>query len=379
MKAPTHDAPTASILLVDDRRDKLLALESLLAPLGQRVVKAQSGEEALRRVLQEEYAVILLDVAMPGMDGFETASLIRQRESARALPILFVTALESNDERLRRAYQLGAVDYLPGAASSDALLSKVKVLVDLYAKTKRLETATRELEEKNQQLENICYAVAHDLRSPLRSLQGFSQALLAEEAERLGERGKEYLQRISASTRRMDTLTADLLLFAKYQHDNLLPLPVDVGEVANEAIEFLGDEINRADAEVSIRQPLCEVRANKEALTRVVTNLVANAITYVAEGRRPKVEIYCRKEGSMVRISVRDNGIGIAPENMGRLFRMFERLSSSREIHGTGLGLAIVKTGIERMGGSVGVESMLGTGSTFWVKLPSAERIAAAA
>ena len=365
MTKPMTGAAQANILLVDDRPDKILALETILSPLGQRILKANSGEEALRILLNEEAAVIVLDVMMPGMDGFETAKLIRERESTGDIPIIFVSALDATNERVNRAYALGAVDYVPGPSSPDALRAKVRVFVELHHKTQALKN-------KSDQMEEFCYAVAHDLRAPLRTIDGFCQRLLDTTGGKLDENEKEYLTRICASVARMTTLTRDLLDYAKIQTADVTNQPVDLTEVARAAVEFYGEEIKNACAKVVLRGPLGRVLASEDGLIRVLRNLVGNALHYAEDGRNPEVELSSQLNADKIRLSVRDNGIGIPPDQINKLFRMFERISKRRE--GSGLGLAMVKSGIERMGGQVGVESRLGEGSTFWVELPSAEK-----
>src|SRR4051812_21202815 len=221
MTKPATRAARANILLVDDRPDKILALETILAPLGQRILKANSGEEALRVLLNEEAAVIVLDVMMPGMDGFETAKLIRERESTRDVPIIFVSALDATNERVNRAYALGAVDYVPGPSSPDALRAKVRVFVELHHKTQALKN-------KSTQMEELCYVVAHDLRAPLRTINGFCRALLDEAGGKLNQSEREYLDRICGSVKRMSTLTRDLLDFAKFQSADMANQAVDL-------------------------------------------------------------------------------------------------------------------------------------------------------
>src|SRR3954453_18518581 len=165
------------ILIVDDRPDKLLALEAILAPLNENVVTATSGGQALRLLLKRDFAVLLLDVQMPEIDGFQTAELIRQNERTKNLPILFVSAFEPTNEKLQKVYALGAVDYIPTPGSPEALRAKVAVFVDLYRKNRVLQKLLHETSSKTAQLHEFCYAVAHDLRAPLRSISGFAEVL----------------------------------------------------------------------------------------------------------------------------------------------------------------------------------------------------------
>src|SRR3954470_17729447 len=154
------------VLIVDDRPDKLLALEAILSPLNENIVTATSGREALRLLLKREFAVLLLDVRMPDIDGFETAALIRQNERTKDLPIIFISAFDATDEKLQKVYALGAVDYIPTQGAPEALRAKVAVFVELYRKNRALQRLVEQMTEKTEQLHDFCYTVAHDLRAP---------------------------------------------------------------------------------------------------------------------------------------------------------------------------------------------------------------------
>jgi two-component system, sensor histidine kinase and response regulator len=361
------------VLIVDDRPDKLLALEAILAPLNQRLVRAASGEEALRLVLRNDFALILLDVNMPGIDGFETASLIRQRESTKDIPIIFVSILEPSDERVRQAYQLRAVDYVPSPAAPEALLSKVACFVELHRKNKRLKQLTEELQAKNKQLEHFSYAVAHDLRAPLRAMQGLANTLIEDKATDMDEQTKDFLYRIRHSAHRMDALIMDLLVYTRQQLLELVPEPVSLSEVVTSTVNYLELEISQRKASVSVGNVEFRVLAHKESLMQALINLVSNALKFIVEGRSPQIKIQAAAQGQMVRVSVQDNGIGIDPKYQNKIYEIFQRLPSTRHIEGTGVGLAIVKTAIERMGGEVGVESTPGQGSICWFTIPVAK------
>ncbi|MBI3721079.1 MAG: response regulator, partial [Fimbriimonas ginsengisoli] len=244
--APETSQEQVKILLVDDQPENLLSAEAVLEPLGQQIVKAESGREALRHLLNHDFALILLDIMMPGMDGFETAALIRQRERSRLTPIIFLTALGRSEEHIRLGYTLGAVDYMLKPFIPEILRSKVAVFVELNRKTRllqeqsellerrnvelqealdrswraeqeikalnqHLENHLDELAEINRELEAFSYTVSHDLRGPLTRISGFSKALHESMANRLEDQERIYLERIETSSRRMTDLVEDLL------------------------------------------------------------------------------------------------------------------------------------------------------------------------
>ncbi len=225
-----------NILLVDDQPAKLFAHETVLNQLGENIIKATSGRQALEFLLREEFAVILLDVNMPDMDGFETASLIRQRPSLERTPIIFLTGYNTTELDLMRGYDIGGVDYLFLPVVPEVLKAKVNVFIEL-AKQKQLiqrqaanlaihnqrqqeqihliQDLNRKLKVANEELETFSYSVSHDLRSPLRAMQGYSQLLIDEFNAALGQEGADYLRRISRAAQRMDLLINDLLTYTQ--------------------------------------------------------------------------------------------------------------------------------------------------------------------
>src|SRR5436190_10581769 len=235
--APVEDqtvaaGPSVKLLLVDDHPENLLALEALLEAPGQELVLARSGAEALRHLLHNDFAAIILDVMMPDMDGFETAALIRQRERSKNTPIIFLTALGRSEEALFRGYDIGAVDYLMKPILPAILKSKVAVFVQLKRQSELLEAKNIELNAMIQELEAFSYTVAHDLRAPLARIDGFSQAVLELQNDRLDEEGRRYLHRVRAGTQRMCRLVDDLLMLSQVTRMEMRRELVDLSSTA---------------------------------------------------------------------------------------------------------------------------------------------------
>jgi PAS domain S-box-containing protein len=232
---------------------------------------------------------------------------------------------------------------------------------------------TRQLQEVNAELESFAYSVSHDLRAPLRAIHGFARALLEDYANRLDPAGQEYARRIVAAAGHMDTLIKDLLSYSQLSRADLHLQPVSLASVVADVLAQLEAELREREVQVTVEKPLPQVVGHHATLIQVVTNLLTNAVKFVASGTQPQVRVWAETSDGWVRLWVEDNGIGIAPENQERIFRVFERLHGIETFPGTGIGLAIVRKGMERMGGNVGVESELGQGSRFWVELPKVE------
>jgi two-component system, sensor histidine kinase and response regulator len=388
------DPPTdlVNILLVDDQPGKLLAHEAILTELGQRMIKARTGEEALSQLLRHDFAVILLDVNMPNMDGFETAALIRQRPRFEKTPIIFVTGYNTTDLDRLKGYELGAVDYLFLPVVPQVLKAKVSAFVelarqtqiiksqaaDLAAHNKRqaqqlevIQKLNDELKDANTELEAFSYTVSHDLRAPLRSLTGYINVLTEDYGALLDEKGRGHLQALFRAATRMDRLTRDLLAYGRVAREAIRLEPVRL-QPALEEIASLTHAPNGKEAQVKVEAGESEVLANRFLLEQCVGNLVSNATKFVQPGKTPEVRLRTEQMPGRVRLWVEDNGIGIDPNYHQKIFSIFERVGDSQKYDGSGIGLAIVNRAAQRMGGACGVISAPGQGSRFWVDLPSA-------
>ncbi|HEX5220064.1 MAG TPA: PAS domain S-box protein [Verrucomicrobiae bacterium] len=228
---------------------------------------------------------------------------------------------------------------------------------------------THDLRTTNEQLEAFVYSIAHDLRAPLRSMSGFSQLLMDGYAAQLDETAQDLLRRIQSSSEFMDKLLMDLLAYGRTARSEMELLPVDVHKAWEAALFQCHAQINDTRAQVEAVEPLPTVRAHEATLGQCLANLLSNALKFVASGVTPRVRFWAEDRGELARLWIEDNGIGIAPDQRERAFRVFERLHGARYV-GTGIGLSIVRKGIERMGGLVGLESMPGKGSRFWIELP---------
>jgi PAS domain S-box-containing protein len=237
---------------------------------------------------------------------------------------------------------------------------------------RRVEERTRQLSEANAELEAFAYTMAHDLRAPLRGMEGFSRALLEDHADKLGPEGQDYAARIVDAARRLESLIQDLLAYSRVTREEMSVERVELGPPVQRVVDDARAELDARRAEVRVEQPMPAVLAHRGMLAQVVMNLLSNSIKFVSPGRPPRVSIAAQVRGPKVRLWVEDNGIGIAPEHQQRIFNVFERLHGAEAYPGTGIGLAIVRRGVVRMGGSVGVESKLGEGSRFWIELPRA-------
>lgn len=380
------------ILLVDDRPENLVAIEVLLNDMQVDLVKANSGNEALRQTLKSDFALVLLDVQMPDMDGFETAELMRANPKTRHLPIIFVTAGMTDNSYLFKGYESGAVDYLIKPIEPLLLRSKVKVFCDLYTQRRNIESQEQNLRLAKEQAEAANLAksaflanMSHELRTPLNAILGYAQILKREKSN--SERVTVGLNTIQRSGEHLLMLINDVLDLSKIEagkfelYPGALHLPTFV--------KVIGD-IMRVKAEAKNLTFNCEtasglpdtVEADEKRLRQVLLNLLGNAVKFTDLGkvgmRIGAVPIADKQV--MLRFEVQDTGIGMKTHEAGIIFKAFEQVGDlQRRIGGTGLGLAISQQLVRLMGSELRMQSELGKGSLFWfeVRVPVLEATAA--
>ena len=360
---------TVNILLVDDEPKGLLALEAILEPLGQKLIAARSGREALRHLLAHDFALILLDIRMPDLDGFQTAALIRERGRNRVTPIIFLTASDESEAQKFRGYAVGAVDYVFKPLQPEILRSKVSVFVELARTTEVMRRQAAELEAANRDLESFSYSVSHDLRAPLRAIDGYSSILLESCSDRLGDEDQRVLGKILENTQRMGTLIEDLLAFSQLGRRPIFAAEIDMEALAREVV----DELRSAPGQQvpdCVLKPLPAGWGDRSLVRQVWLNLLSNAIKFTGAMEVPSIELGGSSEDGTNIYYVKDNGAGFDMRYYGKLFGVFQRLHSSREFPGTGVGLAIVQRVVVRHGGRVWAEGKPGKGATFYFALP---------
>ncbi|MCC6527780.1 MAG: hybrid sensor histidine kinase/response regulator [Polyangiaceae bacterium] len=374
---PRDEAP--SILVVDDNPRNLLALVAALEDLGVRIATATTGEEALRRVLERDFAAILLDVHLPGLDGFETARLIRSRPRCQATPILFQTAWETDDATLLSGYSVGAVDYVVKPVNPLVLRSKVAVFLELHRRATALERKNLELDLAREQAERASQAktrflasASHELRTPLGGIVGF--AGLLERTGPLTAPQEEHVRRILECAHHLTALVDDLLDLSKIEVGKLRLERrwTTLASLADNVVGALGPVAAAAGVTVLVEIPEDYPRLYVDALRmrQVLFNLVSNAIKHSAPHTTAKLRGFTAP--GVAGFAVEDEGPGIAEAHRSTVFEEFEPLQPDRERRtGTGLGLAVARRLVELHHGSIEVVSLPAGGVAFTVRLPS--------
>jgi signal transduction histidine kinase len=365
-----------SILIVDDDSTKRFALKTILAPLGENVVEASSGADALRQLLRQEFAVVLLDVRMPMMDGFETAQLIRQRPRSELTPIIFVTALGQSETDMGRGYDLGAVDFVFAPVVPAILRAKVAVFVELYRAQQELrryrsrleslvEERTTALTAINRELEAFSYSVSHDLRAPLIAFDGLSKSLLDDYGDRLDKKAKDYLKRMRTASQRMTSVFDGLQTLFRLTSGEVHREQLDVTEMAKEIVGELKASNPDHHLHVEIAKGM-KVSGDPRLIRILLANLLNNAWKFTGAKTAPKVTVGTELVDGESRIFVMDNGVGFDMIHAHRLFGAFQRLHSQSDFEGAGIGLATARRIVNRHGGRIWAEGAVGEGATFY-------------
>jgi two-component system, sensor histidine kinase and response regulator len=366
------------VLIVDDAATNLELLSSILGSRGYRVQTCSTGAMALRFVASVKPDIVLLDVMMPDMDGFEVCHALKEDPSLRDVPVVFISALDDVASKVR-AFAEGGVDYVTKPFRKEEVLARVKTNVERYrqqieiaAQREELQRNLEQLRQLESQRDQLVHMIVHDMRSPLMGILGYAELLSGELLEKQLDELAGFAASIGSSGHHLRDMISTLLDISRMESNEMpiAPACCDVRSVVAAAIESLGALVQNSS--VSYSPPPHETVAfcDPEITRRIVQNLAANAIKFTGDAGEVHLEILETPEA--VRIAVRDTGPGIPPEFHGRIFEKFGQANASpgAKRHSTGLGLTFCKLAAEAQGGRIGLESQVGSGSTFWFTLP---------
>jgi signal transduction histidine kinase len=407
------------ILIVDDNQQNIFSLKALLTLHNFEVDTALSGEEALKKILKKTYSLIILDVQMPEMDGFEVAEAISGYSKSKDIPIIFLSAVNTHKKFVTKGYTSGGIDYLTKPFDPDIMMLKVKTFYKLSEQTRQLRdlekqlrgeielrknaesllekkvqertrqllSANKRLEQSNRELQQFAFVASHDLQEPLRKIQTFSNIALQKHLSDT-ERLKADLTRICDSAGRLRTLIHDLLDYSKIFAEDVF-LPVDLNQIVEEVLYDLEIHNNGKQCDIDV-SPLPQIEAISFQVRQVFQNLISNAVKFA----RPDAKCIVKITGELVaeksfeappsssgkycRILVQDNGIGFSNNFRHQIFDIFQRLNDRSSYEGTGIGLSIVKKVVERHDGLITASGVENEGATFTIVLPIKHNIASA-
>ncbi|MEN2401175.1 response regulator [Flavobacterium sp. MC2016-06] len=399
------------VLIVDDIRANIIALKKTLELHNIDVDTAESGEEALKKILKTDYCLIIMDVQMPGLDGFEVVKILSGNKRTKDIPVIFLSALNTEKKYIFKGYETGAVEYITKPVDSDLLILKVKTFLKLYEqqrelkatkellskeikirkeaqdnleikiaeRTKELVHKNEELELRNHELQQFSWVVSHDLNEPIRKIQIFIK-IIKDLYLKEDEKGIDYVDRTIKSAERMQTLITDLLAYSRLS-SQVEPETTDLNIVLQEVLSDFDYLIERKNATIKTNE-LPTVSSIPSQMRQVFQNLIGNALKFSGNATHPAIEITSEQiaekdfespvspDGKFCRITVKDNGIGFDEIYLDRIFIIFQSLNDRQTYEGTGIGLAIAKKIIEKHNGLITAKSKLGEGASFIIVLP---------
>lgn len=365
------------ILVVDDKPENLVAIRIVLKDMDVELIEATSGNEALKLTLHHDFALALLDIQMPEMDGYELATILREEEKTSHLPFIFISAVYTDNQHVFKGYEKGAFSFITKPFQSEILINIVNFFIEKYHQEIALNEMNIHLQKKNDELENInkeleafTYSVSHDLRAPLRIINGFTKIILKDYEQKMDADGKELLNGIASNATKMNSLIESLLMLSRLGKKEMKKSNVDMNLLLKEVLEEARQEYPSKNLHVDLGD-MMEVNGDTELLRQVFLNLISNGIKYSSKKENPLIEIRSKKEANDIIYSVKDNGAGFNMQYKNKLFGVFQRLHSDTEFEGIGIGLAIVQRIVFRHGGRVWAEGEVNKGATFYVSLPA--------
>lgn len=399
------------ILIVDDIRANIIALKKTLELHDIEVDTAESGEEALKKILKTNYSLIIMDVQMPGLDGFEVVKILSGNKRTKEIPVIFLSAISIEKKYIFKGYETGAVDYITKPVDTDLLIIKVKTFLKIYEqqnqlkvmkdllskeikirkeaqdnlevkiseRTRELVSKNEELEMKNHELQQFAWVVSHDLNEPIRKIQIFIK-IIKELYLTKDEKAVDYVNRTVKAAERMQTLITDLLAYSRLS-SKVKPEKTDLNIVLQEVLSDFDYLIERKNAVIKTTE-LPTIDSIPSQLRQVFQNLIGNALKFSGNVEVPVIEITSEliktkdfdgevdSDGKFCRIMVTDNGIGFDEIYLDRIFIIFQSLNDRQTYEGTGIGLAIAKKIVDKHNGLITAKSQLGKGASFIIILP---------
>jgi two-component system sensor histidine kinase/response regulator len=380
----------ATILIIDDKPSNIYVLEKLLEKPDRVLLSATTGRNGLMLALENSIDLIFLDVQMPEMNGFEVAQILKSNKRTRDIPIIFQSAEMKERQSIMKGFEEGAVDYLAKPLDPELTKAKVSVLLKIQMQKKELieknnslekaeaeitklngelEKKIGELELANKEMESFSYSVSHDLRAPIRSLEGYSKILIEDYASTMDAEANRLLQIIRNNARKMDTLINDLLEFSRLGKKEVQKSSVNTEQLVRNIVNEISPVVNN-HAKVQLHS-LPPANADYTLIKQVWVNLISNGLKYSAKKKEPLIEIGSHSQAAETVYYVKDNGAGFDMQYADKLFGVFQRLHKTTEFEGTGVGLAIVQRIVLKHGGRVWGEGKPQEGATFYFSLPT--------
>lgn len=364
------------ILVVDDKAENLVAIERVLKDLDVELVKVTNGNDALKATLNHKFALALLDIQMPDMDGYELAEILREEESTAELPFIFISGIYTDHINVFKGYERGAFSFITKPFQPEILINKVKLFIKIHQHEAVLKKLNLDLEKKNtelnflnKELESFTYSVSHDLRAPLRAINSYSKIIQEEHKDDLNDEVKRMLGIISSNAEMMGVLIDNLLSLSKLGKREINKENISMSLLLSAVMEDLRHSGHGKNVFWNIKEvPDC--KGDRHLLKQVLVNLLSNAVKYSSKKEAPVIEVGAEKQDKWITYYVKDNGAGFDPKYADRLFGVFQRLHKASDFEGTGVGLAIVHRIITRHGGTVWAKSALNEGATFYFQLP---------
>jgi two-component system sensor histidine kinase/response regulator len=361
-----------TLLIIDDSLENLTLLCDFLRASGFNVAVAENGEIGLRQVSEVNPDLILLDVVMPVLDGFETCRRLKENEATRHIPVIFMTALANTSDKVK-GFELGAVDHITKPLQPEEMLARITTHLTIQRLQRSLQEQIIERDKLINELDAFAHTVAHDLKNPLGLITGYISFLRDNWPTISAEKVMDFLQTIAQTGYKMSNIIDELLLLASIRQREVKLIPLDMGNIVAEALLRLDYMIEKYQAEIMIADEWPKAWGYAPWVEEVWVNYISNGLKY--GGQPPRLELGATPTtNGIIRFWIRDNGSGLPPEAQGQLFIRFTRLDQTRA-QGYGLGLSIVQHIVEKLGGHVGVESAgPGEGSLFFFTLPAVEK-----